>query len=208
MEYKIIVVGIGPGSPDYLPPVAAKAIEEAKVLVGSQRALDTFAPGGAQTKVIDKDITGVLSFIRERLQHGDVAVMVSGDPGFYSMLSALRREFAPECITVIPGVSSVQLAFARIACPWQDALLVSLHGRDVTDGALAYAPNKKLGILTDSQHDPRYIACLLLEQGWPVESQTWLCADLSYPSEQVVAVSLSEAAQISAFGHSVMVVMS
>lgn len=208
MEHKIVVVGIGPGSPDYLLPVAAQAIKTAKVVVGSRRALDSLAPRSAETQVIDKDICGVLAFIRKRLPDGDVVVMVSGDPGFHSMLSALRREFMPECIEVIPGISSVQMAFARIACPWQDALLVSLHGRDAADGVLDYAPHKKLGILTDSQHDPRYIARLLLDLGWPAGSQTWLCADLSYPNERILPVRLSEVAQVDGFGHSVMVVMS
>ena len=42
MQNKIIVVGIGPGSPDYLLPIALKKIKNAKVLVGSARALRTY----------------------------------------------------------------------------------------------------------------------------------------------------------------------
>lgn len=207
MEHKIIVVGIGPGSPDYLPPIAARAIAAARVLAGSRRALETLAPPGCETKIIGGDIAGVMAFIRSRLESGDVTVLVSGDPGFYSLLAALRGEFPPQALQVIPGISSLQVAFARAAAPWQDAELISLHGRAAGDGALEYRPGKKLGILTDSRHSPRHIAGLLLAAGWPAATRVWLCADLSYEEERVLALDLGAAAQTEGFEHSVMVVM-
>ncbi|MDF2570898.1 MAG: cbiET [Sporomusa sp.] len=205
-NYRIVVVGIGPGSPDYILPIASRAIAGARVLVGSQRAIDSFASTGQITKVIDKDIIGVLEFIEDKLACQDVVVMVSGDPGFYSMLAALRNRFAAECITVIPGISSAQLAFARLAEVWQDAALISMHGRRAADDVLSYRPGHKLGILTDSQHNPAHIARVLLEHGWPEASNVWLCANLSYDNEVVTAMTLSEATAIPGFEHSVMVV--
>jgi len=206
MEHKIAVVGIGPGSPDYLPPIAKRLIDAAKVLVGSRRALATFAPVGARTRVIDKHIEEVISFVRHSLTTDDVVIMVSGDPGFYSLLVRLRLEFAPELITVIPGISSVQLAFARLSCPWQDAALISLHGREAADDILDYRPDRKLGILTDSENNPSHIAGLMLDRGWPADSPVWLCSDLSYPNEQVLALTLAEARQRDSHEHCVMVV--
>jgi len=207
MEHKITVVGIGPGSLDYLPPIAQKIIAQATVLIGSRRALNDFAGAGVETKIIDHDIAGVMDFIHLRLPEQDVVVMVSGDPGYYSLLAALRLEFSPDLISVIPGVSSLQLAFARLACPWQDATLVSLHGRAAPEEALGYRPGKKMGILTDSQHNPCHIARLLIAGGWPTESKVWLCANLSYPDEKIVAMTLGDALDINGFGHCVMVVM-
>lgn len=207
MDHKIIVIGIGPGSPDYLPPIAARAIARAKVLVGGSRALAAFAPAGSETCAIGGDIAAVLAYIGRRLAECDVAVLVSGDPGFHSLLAALRHEFGPERLEVIPGVSSVQLAFARLACPWQDAVLVSLHGRAAADGALDYAPGKKLALLTDAVNAPRAIAGDLLVRGWPPAAAVWLCADLSYPDERVLATDLAAAASGSGFEHCVMVVM-
>lgn len=207
MDHKITVIGIGPGSPDYLPPVAARAIGRAGVLVGGPRALAAFAPPGRETHTIGGDIAAVLSYIRDRLATDDVAVLVSGDPGFHSLLAALRAEFGPDRLDVIPGVSSVQLAFARLACPWQDAALVSFHGRTADDAALAYAPGKKLGILTDGRHTPARIAGELLTRGWPAGTAVWLCADLSYEDERVVSSTLEETAHGDGFAHCVMVVM-
>jgi len=207
MEYKIIVVGIGPGSPEYILPIASRSIAQAKVLVGSQRALNEFAPSNIVTKAIDKDINGVLTFIGEALHHNDVVVMVSGDPGFYSLLSALRGKFSQSQIRVIPGISSVQLAFARLSEVWQDAQLISMHGRQASDENLQYQPRKKLGILTDHEHNPSYIAQQLLDHGWPMDSEVWLGEGLSYEQENIKKFTLGETRQVLGFTHCVMVVM-
>lgn len=206
MEHHIIVVGIGPGSPDYIVPAASRAIEQASVLVGSARALATFAKGEICTKVIDGDIDGVLRFLAEKITDNNVVVMVSGDPGFYSLLAAIRTRFTAEQVQVIPGISSMQMAFCRIAEPWQDAQLISLHGRTQPKDVLNYQAGKKLGFLTDSIHNPRQIAALLISGGWPIQSPTWLCTKLSYDDEEVIATTLGEALTMDGFTHSVMVV--
>lgn len=207
MEHKIIVVGIGPGSPDYILPVASRIIAQSTVLVGSQRALTAFAPSHAILKVIDKDLDGVLSFITTTLLQNDVVVMVSGDPGFYSLLAALKTQYKAEDITVIPGISSMQLAFARISEIWQDAVLISMHGRQANDEDLNYDSNKKLGILTDYEQNPAYIAQVLIEHGWPFDATVWLCANLSYENEELKSITLGEALHVDGFNHSVMVVI-
>ncbi|MBP2627083.1 MAG: precorrin-6y C5,15-methyltransferase (decarboxylating), CbiE subunit [Firmicutes bacterium] len=207
MEHKVIVVGIGPGSPDYILPIASRSIAQAKALVGSQRALDAFAPSHVRAKVIDKDIKGVISFISESLAKSDVVVMVSGDPGFYSLLAALKANFTQSQMTVIPGISSMQLAFARISEVWQDAVLISMHGRQASDEDLQYKPHKKLGILTDHEHNPSYIARVLIHHGWPVDSQVWLGEALSYEDEHSKKLTLGETAQLAGFTHCVMVVI-
>ena len=207
MEHKVIVVGIGPGSPDYILPIASRTIEKAKVLVGSQRALDAFAPRNIATKVIDKDILGVLTFISECLEQSDVVVMVSGDPGFYSLLAALKANFAQSQMTVIPGISSMQLAFARISEVWQDAVLISMHGREASDEDLQYKPHKKLGILTDYEHNPSHISRLLISYGWPTDSQVFLGEALSYADENSKKITLGETRAIAGFTHCVMVVI-
>ena len=207
MEHKIIVVGIGPGSPDYILPVASRIIAQAKVIVGSQRALTAFAPSHATSKVIDNDLNGVLDFITKALMDKDVVVMVSGDPGFYSFLATLRARFSSECITVIPGISSIQLAFARISEIWQNAVLISMHGRQAKDIDLNYCPDKKLGILTDYEQNPLYIAKVLREHGWPSSAKVWLCANLSYENERIKEITLGEIKDVDGFTHCVMVVM-
>jgi cobalt-precorrin-7 (C5)-methyltransferase len=206
MEHKVIVVGIGPGSPDYMLPIAKQAIEAATVIAGSQRALDSFAPAGACKKVIGADIDDVIQFISSKRSASDVVVMVSGDPGYYSLLAALRKTFSVQQLKVIPGVSSFQLAFARLGLPWQDATLVSMHGREPDKTLIQYSPKKKMGILTDSHYTPRHIAQVLLDQGWPLTSSVWICARLSYENEEIIHSDLRQTCLIEGFSHCVMVV--
>lgn len=206
MEHKIIVAGIGPGNPDYIVPAARQAIEEAAVLVGGSRALADFARDGQATMTVRRDIPAVLAFVRDRLKTTDIVVMVSGDPGYFSLLDALRRDFPLECLQVIPGISSVQLAFSRLALPWHGARLLSMHGRMPEKTELAYAPGAMLGILTDAVHNSRTIAQLLLQLGWPAETELFICARLSYADEKIIRTTLQGAGQEAEIGHCILVV--
>ncbi len=206
MEHKIIVAGIGPGNPDYIVPAARRAIEEAAVLVGGSRALADFARDGQATMTVRRDIPAVLAFVRDRLKTTDIVVMVSGDPGYFSLLDALRRDFPLECLQVIPGISSVQLAFSRLALPWHGARLLSMHGRMPEKTELAYAPGAMLGILTDAVHNSRTIAQLLLQLGWPADTELFICARLSYADEKIIRTTLQGAGQEAEIGHCILVV--
>lgn len=206
MEHKIKVVGIGPGSPEYLLPVAKGIIDQARVIVGSKRSLETFAPPDAKQKVIGKNIEDVLAFIQLELTGQDVVVMVSGDPGFYSLLPALQHRFPIAVIEVIPGISSLQVAFSRMADYWQGALLLSMHGRTVTEEQLAYRAGKKLGILTDKENNPAFIASYLLTLGWPPAAKAAVCANLSYSDEEVMETTLQELSHREGYAHCVLLV--
>ncbi len=206
MEHKIIVAGIGPGAPEYLVPVAKQYIDLASVLLGSRRALDTFAKPGTKTMAITGDIQAVLDFIKEECLHTEVVVMVSGDPGYYSLLAALRNVFSPSQLQVIPGISSMQLAFARLALPWQTARLLSLHGRGPEEQDLHYEIGAVLGILTDTAYTSQAIARLLLARGWPAETKVYCCARLSYKDEEIATATLGTINTIEDFSHCIMVV--
>ena len=204
----MIVAGIGPGHPDFVLPAALHAIREANVLVGGSRALSDFSVEGQRTMTIRGDIPAVMAFIREALTENDVVVMVSGDPGYYSLLDALRRDFDEERLSVIPGISSVQFAFARLSLPWHDASLLSFHGRRPSDAELAYEPGRVVGMLTDTKNTSRTIPKLLMEMGWPGDAKAAICARLSYEDERVVRTTLAGAASEKEETHCVMVVTS
>ena len=203
---KIIVVGIGPGHPDYMVPAARAAIENAEVLVGGRRALSQFAREGQRQMPITGDMVRVLSFIREELSSSDVVAMVSGDPGYFSLLDTLRREMPEVRVEVIPGISAMQLAFARLALPWHGARLVSFHGRVPRDEDLAYSPGALLGMLTDGEHDSRVIPSLLMDRhGWPGGARLAICARLSYEDERIVQTTLDGARELEPVGHGILI---
>lgn len=202
----IYVVGIGPGSPEYVLPIALKVMRSVPAMAGSSRALQTFSGCDQETFPIGGKIEAVLDWLEQKAQVNDVAVLVSGDPGYYSLLAALRRRFLAESLQIIPGISSVQLAFARIAEVWQDAELISLHGREVNENFWPYRQGRKVAFLTDRYNCPSAIAARLLKASWPEESKVWLCERLSYEDEKIAALSLAETEQVKGYEACVMVV--
>ena len=205
---EIIVAGIGPGHPDYILPAVARAIREAQVLVGGRRALSQFAREGQRTMAVTGDIAAVMQFIREALATSSVVVMVSGDPGYFSLLDALRRHFPAACIRVIPGLSAMQLAFARLALPWHEARLLSFHGRKPAAERLAYQSGSVLGMLTDRKYTSRTIPTILMEMGWPGDARLYIASRLSYSDERIVETTLAGAADVDETTDCVLVVTS
>ena len=206
LSHKIIVVGIGPGDPAYLLPKARKIIEDARIIVGGKRALADYARDGVRACAIGADIPAVLAFIQDGLAEDDVVVMVSGDPGYYSLLDALRRTFSIAQIDVVPGISSLQLAFARLALTWHAARLLSFHGREPQAEELFRAPGAVLGMLTDGRNNSQTIAARLLACGWQEADRMYVCTRLSYPDEKILETTLGAAADDEGIGHGVIIV--
>ena len=197
MEHKIIIVGIGPGSVEYMIPAALMTIEEAKVLVGGSRAMEQYGKAKGQKQcVVRANMPAVRDFIRRELQTQDVVVMVSGDPGYYSMLEAVRRNFEDTPLKVIPGLSSIQVAFAKLGMPWQEAELLSMHGRSAPKEKMVYSPGKLLGFLTDKNNNSKTIPALLKKMGWPGGTMVAICNRLSYPDEKIIITTIGEAAKL------------
>ena len=206
MEKKIIVAGIGPGNEKYITPVALEKIRAAKFLVGGRRALETFAKKNQIVFAITKDLDAAINFIREKISIGQVVVMVSGDPGYYSMLDILLKKFGAEIIEVIPSISALQLAFAKISMVWHDATLLSFHGRKPTDEQLKFEPNKILGLLTDAEFNSATISEILLNLGWNKNSRLTIFSRLSYDDEKIIETTLADAVKSTPVKHCVLIV--
>lgn len=127
-----------------LPPAAVTAITGAALVAGARRHLEAVkVPAAAEQVVINRLDTALDAICASR---GPAAVLASGDPGFFGIVRALRaRGIAP---AVIPAVSSVALAFGRLGLDWDDALVLSAHGRDVRPVRAAALAHPKVAILT------------------------------------------------------------
>jgi precorrin-6Y C5,15-methyltransferase (decarboxylating) len=114
-------------------------------------------------------------------------VLASGDPLWFGIGRLLLQAFGPEQLRFHPAPSSMQLAFARIGRPWQDASWISLHGRDPEP--LAAALQKRpaaLAVLTDpSRGGAEEVRRLLAASGLEASYALWLCERLGHPAERV-----------------------
>jgi precorrin-6Y C5,15-methyltransferase (decarboxylating) len=125
-------------------PDVTKALAEARTVVGAPRHLRV-APVPPHAEQLElRHLGEALDAIAAR--EGPTVVLASGDPGFFGIVRALRaRGITPH---VIPAVSSVADAFARIGLDWDDALVVSAHGRDPHQALAAALAHPKAAILT------------------------------------------------------------
>ncbi|MFZ5759146.1 MAG: precorrin-6y C5,15-methyltransferase (decarboxylating) subunit CbiE [Thermodesulfobacteriota bacterium] len=149
-------------------------VVECALLVGSERHLAAVADCPA-TKCAIAPLAAALTAIRERLASGEsVAVLASGDPLFFGIGRRLLAEFGPERLRVVPGLSAMQEACARFHIPWDDARLVSLHGRRVghLPGLLLAAA--KTVVFTDGRNRPEVIADQLLDYLGVIEDEEML----------------------------------
>ncbi len=184
---KIKVVGVGPGSPSCLTYDAAKAIREAEIIIGGKRHIENFALKGQERFLLGNNLPEIVEIIKKN-SGKQVAVLATGDPGLFGVLKYLLKYFKPEDFEVIPGVSSVQLAFARLSMSWDDAVIFSAHGRPANKLAEALGNFNKAAILTGSNNTPEKIFQML--KG--LNKVFYLCFDLSLPSEEIVILKATD----------------
>lgn len=189
---RFTVAGIGPGSRDYLLPITARKAREAGLLIGGSRALELFTQLETEKKEITADLKRVRRLIRSNYTHRRTVVLVSGDPGLFSLAGYLGRFFDRDEMEIIPGISAMQLAFARAKLHWQDAHFISLHGRENLS-RLKKLVNRgeKVGIFTDKKFTPAYIAEFLLQEDC-TDKDVFVAENLSYDQEKNYRCKLSQ----------------
>jgi len=186
IENKITIVGCGPGSKKYLTGHALQQINNADVLIGSRRLLSLFPDADADTYILNKNYKLLITQIVSLSKSKSVVVLVSGDPGFFSYGKLIINKVGIENCEVIPGVSSVQLAFAKIGRSWNDACFMSLHGRTgrIASVIKNVKENYKVAVLTDNSNNVRVIARRLLEEGLK-DRKIFVCENLSLEKERI-----------------------
>lgn len=202
---KILVLGIGPGDPDYLLPAVRKAAVSCQVLVGGRRQLELFKELEKTQIILGANLEKIIAQLKEVRQKQKVGILVSGDPGFYSFLNTLLQHFTKDELEVYPGISSLQYLFARGALTWHDAYLTSLHGRRLEELATVVGNHPKLAFLTDGKFPVGEIARFLVEQG--IQGKRALVGEnLSYPEERIQDRLLEEWVDVAVADLCVMVI--
>ncbi|MTI61614.1 MAG: precorrin-6y C5,15-methyltransferase (decarboxylating) subunit CbiE [Firmicutes bacterium] len=204
---KIYILGIGPGHRDYLLKITKDIIASSDVLIAGKRALEMFAELDKEKILITADLEKVRDYILGNYQKKRISVLVSGDPGLYSMMNYLKKEIDQNLLEVIPGISSLQLASARIKLNWDDLKISSLHGKNNREKFLREVRrNDKIALFTDSSFPPDQICSFLLKQGI-VKKEVIVFENLSYPEERIIRGSLQEMTEYSYAKLTVMVIL-
>lgn len=190
----ITIVGCGPGAPEYLTHAAGRAVSAADVLVGAKRLLDLF-PGQAEHIEVTAKIDDVLSAVASRLGQRSIAVLVTGDPGLFSLSKSIIARFGLDYCEVIPGISSIQVAFAKLGLEWSDAKIISAHKQDPETDGTSLQEWDKIAVLCGRKDSLLWVA-KLLESGLGHDRDVFVMENLTLENERVFQIQPHDAASL------------
>ena len=197
MSGKIYIIGIGPGSSEYLTKKAIDTVGISDYTIGSTRAIDLFSNIGNTIAFNVKELLDTLEKgVQLAVDGNTVSILSTGDPGFSGVLNTVLRiadekNFSKENIEVIPGISSLQLAAAKCHIQWDNANVMTFHGRENIEDILPVINNGKTTIALPSRK-VKDMAQFLIDNGVEKDREVIVCERLSYPDEKIVKASLEK----------------
>lgn len=178
----ITVVGIGADGWDGLPAGSRRAVETAEVLMGGARQLRLVPDSVAERVAWPSPLLPALPALLEKYAGQDVCVLASGDPMFHGIGSTLVRLLGATRVRVLPHLSSLSLACARLGWPVEQTEVVSLVGRPPAALNAALLPGRRIVVLGAGAGSPSVVAGLLVDRGYGPSPMTVL-SDLGAASE-------------------------
>lgn len=195
--HKVYLLGI---NADELTTAQKKLVSRCSCVVATGRHTGLITPGNLEI-IPMAPVKEMLLTVAQKLETVDVAILASGDPLFYGIGRKLLQTFKQEEVEIYPGVSSMQLAFARFKEPWDDAVFVSLHGRESGNLARLLLAHRKVFVLTDRDNSPAMIAKTMLahlqrcgQKALADEYEVFVGENLGLADEKLTRGSLDEIA--------------
>lgn len=186
---KVHIIGVAPGGSSGLLPEARRLINGAEMVFGGRRLLDMFPTQNGDKIIIENNLAEVTDLIKQNLGRKRIVILASGDPNLFGIASYLISKLGRGVVEIMPNVSSMQVAFARIKESWENAVFVSVHARPIEDIVATVRDHDKIGIFTDDTHTPAAIAQVLREHG--VDGyRAYVCQNLGGKDEQVIETDL------------------
>ncbi|MFA6221592.1 MAG: precorrin-6y C5,15-methyltransferase (decarboxylating) subunit CbiE [Desulfomonilaceae bacterium] len=203
---KIMVVGCGPGSPDYISGAAGSTVKRATTIVGTERLLGLFPDSCAERLVMGSEMNAALDKIEKAKAMGPVAVLVSGDPGLFSFARMIVKRFGRDEVRFVPGISSAHVAFARLALDWADARIISAHMADPGDElSRSLAVEPKIAVLLGRLGSMKWLQEFL--QMYPAPRRIFVFENLTLEDETVREVSCEKLEGLRVSSRSVVVMV-
>ncbi len=191
---KIYIVGIGEDGLEGLTAAARSRVSDAEVLVGEPHTLDRVPPGDAERIAVGSELEEAVARLGA-VEGRHVVVLADGDPLFYGVARYLCDRLGKDRFEVVPHVSSMQLAFARVKESWEEAFLTNLASHDIGAVVEQIRGAAKVGLFTTDRCPPRAVAAALLARGIDYFS-AYVCENLNSPDERVTQGELGEIAEL------------
>jgi precorrin-6Y C5,15-methyltransferase (decarboxylating) len=189
----VTILGIGDDGCLGLSSRAINAVARAQILAGGERQLAFFPEFTGQRIMLKKGIGEVLDRLVEASGENNVCILASGDPLFFGIGALVIQRMGAAHVEILPQPSAMQWAFAKVGLKWDDAALLSVHGRSREGFLTRLRRQAKVACFTDAENSPRCLAGHLLAHG-QTEWRAWVCEDLCGVDERVREFTLDELA--------------
>jgi precorrin-6B C5,15-methyltransferase / cobalt-precorrin-6B C5,C15-methyltransferase len=192
---KIVIVGIGDDGLAGLTEAARRVVQEADLILGAPATLRLLSGVAAKQVPLDPEMPSALRQVREALSARKPVLVSGGDPLFYGIARYLCDRLDKNQFEVLPHVSSMQLAFARVKESWEEAYLTSLAGRPLETVIDRIRTAEMVGLFSSDEHPPSRVARALLDHGIDY-FRAYVCENLGSPDERVTQAELAELAEM------------
>ena len=162
---RIRIVGVGPDGLAGLAGRNRAALESAQVVYGSEAALSLLPELGGERVAIGTDLPATVERLRAGLGRVTQAIAAVGDPLFYGTAKYLCDKLGAAHFEVLPHVSSMQLAFARLKLSWEEAYLGDLGSKPLEEVVARVRTAQTVGLFTTDEFTPARLARELLARG-------------------------------------------
>jgi precorrin-6Y C5,15-methyltransferase (decarboxylating) len=190
---KLVILGIGDDGLAGLTDSARRVLATSDLILGAASIVSLLSDLPARKVVLDPDMTVALRQVRDALGARNPVLASSGDPLFYGVARYLCDRLGKESFEVLPHVSSMQLAFARVKESWEDAYLTNLAGRPIEAVIDRIRTAEKVGLFSSDEFPPSRLARELLDRGIDY-FRAFVCENLGSPDERVTQAELAELA--------------
>src|SRR5207248_432136 len=188
---KVPIVGIGPDGLAGLTARSRELLLAAELVFGSESVLRLLPELTAERVRIGADLPEVVERLRGNLGRKRMAIVATGDPLFYGTARYLCEKVGAEHFDVLPHVSSMQLAFARIKESWEDAYLTDLSAKSLDDVLDKVRTAETVGLFTNEANHPARVARELLARGIDYFT-AFVCENLGGKDERITRGELSD----------------
>lgn len=189
---RVAIVGIGDDGIEGMTGQARRLVESAEVLLGPETSRGLLPASLADRLGVAASLDELVEMV-ERSAGRRTVVLASGDPLFYGMARFVCGKLGKDRFDVIPHVSSMQLAFARVKESWEDAYLANLTGQSIERVVDRIRSADTVGLFTSDHWTPPMVARTLLQEGIDT-FHAYVCENLGSPDERVTQGTLAEIA--------------
>lgn len=190
-EPRIHIIGVGSDGLAGLTSRARDLLLSADLVFGSESTLKLLPELTAERRVLGADLQEAVATLTQLLDCKRLAIVASGDPLFYGVARYLCDRIGKEYFEVLPHVSSMQLAFARVKETWEEAYLTNLQTHPLESVLDRIRTAETVGLFPSESEGPREIARALLARGLDY-FRVYVCENLGGPDERVTQGELRD----------------